>query len=132
MRMKRPLSPILFKLILVAAVTFGGLYLARVKNACRWTPKKAREATLREELYTMRQAIDTYTLDKERPPQSLQDLVVGRYIRELPTDPFICSKDWVAQIGDMELRPELKARGLYDVHSSSGLMSGDGRAYNTW
>jgi general secretion pathway protein G len=130
--MKRALLPITLTLTLIAAVAFGGLYLASGKNACRWKPKQAREATLKQELFAMRVAIDTYTLDKDRPPQSLQDLVVGHYIRELPTDPFTCRKDWVAEIGSMELSPELTAWGLYDIHSSSGQVGTNGRAYNTW
>jgi general secretion pathway protein G len=80
----------------------------------------------------MRHAIDNYTLDKQRPPQSLQDFVVEHYITEVPTDPFTCRKDWVAQIGDMELGPVVKAWGLFDVHSSSGQIGSNGMAYNAW
>jgi general secretion pathway protein G len=46
----------------------------------------------------MRQAIDQYTLDKDKPPQSLQDLMNGHYLEEIPMDPFTRKKDWVLEI----------------------------------
>ena len=131
--MKRRLSSVLLKLILVATVALVGLYLARDKIVCRWTPKQAREATLKKELFTIRQAIDNYTLDKQRPPQSLQDLVVEHYIPELPTDPFTCRKDWVAQFGDVGTPPGSEGLwGLYDISSNSGQTDSNGMAYNAW
>jgi hypothetical protein len=45
----------------------------------------------------MRQAIDQYTLDKDKPPQSLQDLMNGHYLEEIPMDPFTRKKDWVLE-----------------------------------
>src|SRR6516162_2346879 len=54
----------------------------------------ARESVLKEDLQTMRQAIDNYTLDKQQAPQSLQDLVEGNYLREVPIDPVCRQKDW--------------------------------------
>jgi len=44
------------------------------------TVKRARESVLRQDLQTMRQAIDNYTLDKQQAPQSLEDLVEGHYL----------------------------------------------------
>src|SRR5262249_47454673 len=48
--------------------------------------QRAREATLKSDLQAMRQAIEQYTLDKQAPPQSLDDLVGGQfhYLREVP------------------------------------------------
>src|SRR5438132_757580 len=57
---------------------------------------RARESTLRQDLYHMRQLIDQYTLDKQRAPQSLDDLVSAGYLREIPVDPLTRSRDtWV-------------------------------------
>src|SRR5512146_3293588 len=51
--------------------------------------KRAREAVLKDDLFTMRKLIDQYTLDKQQPPESLDDLVQGGYLRGgLPVDPF--------------------------------------------
>src|SRR2546421_12447761 len=49
---------------------------------------RAREATLHQDLDTLRKCIDQYTLDKQRAPQSLEDLVSGGYLREIPLDPM--------------------------------------------
>ena len=50
--------------------------------------KHAREAALKEDLQTMRTAIDTYTMDKQKAPQSLDDLVQDGYLRAIPEDPM--------------------------------------------
>src|SRR5689334_20586394 len=48
---------------------------------------RAKEVVLQQDIWAMRRAIDFYTTDKEKPPSSLQDLVSGNYLRELPKDP---------------------------------------------
>ena len=93
---------------------------------------RARESTLKHDLQVMREAIDDYTLDKQRPPQSLQDLVDAGYLRELPIDPITFKRDWVPQIGDTPLNPKGMAHGLYDVRSNSGKNASDGTAINAW
>src|ERR1700743_3768815 len=50
--------------------------------------KAAREAVLREDLHVMRDAIDSYTNDKDKAPQSLDDLVSGGYLKTIPNDPM--------------------------------------------
>ena len=98
----------------------------------RTTPEKLRESILRWQLSEMRIAIDNYTLDKEWPPQSLQNLVDAHYLREIPTDPFTQSKDWVCEIGDVNLGPGFNAWGLYEVHSRSNKLAADGSRYDSW
>ena len=77
------------------------------------------------DLHMMRDAIDNYTLDKQQPPQSLQELVDERYLRSMPVDPMTRKADWVPVIGEVELSPNQKVVGLYDVHSNS-------KSYSTW
>lgn len=94
---------------------------------------RAREAVLRQDLYTMRQAIDQYTLDKLRGPQSLEDLVSAGYLREVPMDPFTNRHDsWVLQEEDVVLSPDQTQPGITDVHSGSELVGSDGTAYSSW
>ena len=63
--------------------------------------KHAREAVLREDLQTMRMAIDSYTMDKQKAPQSLDDLVQEGYLKAVPEDPMTHSKDtWVTDTSD--------------------------------
>jgi len=92
---------------------------------------KARESTLKHDLQMMREAIDNYTLDKQQPPQFLQDLVEAGYLRELPVDPITLKRDWAPQIGDIPLNSKGTAHGLYDVHSNSGKTASNGSAFNT-
>ena len=96
------------------------------------TVKGAREAVLRQDLQTMRQAIDNYTLDKQQAPQSLDDLVEAHYLREVPMDPVCRTKDWVVHIGDTVLSPDQTSTGVDDVHSGCEQNSSDGSSYTTW
>ena len=92
-----------------------------------------REATLKKDLRMMRDAIDNYTLDKKQAPQSLQELVDGRHVREIPTDPFTRKKDWVAQFDAVVLSPNQTTTGIVDVHSNSPKTSpSDGTPYSEW
>jgi general secretion pathway protein G len=93
---------------------------------------RAQESVLKQDLQTMRQAIDNYTLDKQQAPQSLDDLVEGHYLREIPVDPVSHQKDWVTHISDSVMSPEQTGGGIDDVHSGSDSTSLDGAAYSSW
>jgi general secretion pathway protein G len=96
------------------------------------TVVKARESVLKQDLQTMRQAIDNYTMDKQQAPQSLEDLVDAHYLREIPIDPVSQQKDWILHFGDTVLTPEQSGTGVDDVHSGSEVVGSNGEAYNTW
>jgi len=96
------------------------------------TVKRARESVLKQDLQTMRQAIDNYTLDKQQAPQSLDDLVEAHYLREVPIDPVSHQKDWVVHIGDTVLSPDQTSTGVDDVHSGCEQTGSDGTSYTTW
>jgi general secretion pathway protein G len=94
---------------------------------------RAREAVLREDLHTMRQAIDSYTIDKEKAPESLEDLVQSGYLKIVPVDPMTNHNDtWiVGQSEDMTSVEETQG-GISDVHSGAQGASTDGSSYSTW
>jgi len=94
----------------------------------------AREAVLRDNLYTLRSLIDQYTLDKKEAPQALEDLVAEGYLRSLPKDPITSSNEtWVEEFAeDVFLSPDQTMSGIVDVRSGSEEMSLDGTPYNTW
>ena len=95
--------------------------------------KSAREAVLREDLHVMRVAIDSYTNDKDKAPQSLDDLVSSGYLKSMPIDPVThSSSTWVPTMDDTLQNIEQTDPGLTDVHSGSDQASSDGSAYNTW
>jgi len=94
--------------------------------------RHAREAALKQDLQTMRHAIDNYTLDKQQAPQSLQDLVDAHYLREVPNDPVCRTNDWEVHIGDTVLSPDQTSTGVDDVHSGCQQTAMDGTSYTTW
>jgi len=94
---------------------------------------RARESVLRQDLFTMRQVIDQYTLDKQKAPQSLEDLVSAGYIKVIPKDPFTGRNDtWETAQEDTTLDPSVTEPGITDVHSGSNQVGSDGTGYNTW
>ncbi len=94
---------------------------------------RARETVLRDDLYTLRSVIDQYTLDKQKAPQSLQELVDAGYLKQLPKDPFTNSREsWVPVTDQSLMSPDQTEPGIIDVHSGSDLSSSEGTAYSTW
>lgn len=94
----------------------------------------AREAVLRDDLFTMRKMIDQYTIDKQHPPTSLDDLVEGGYLRGgVPVDPFTGSNDtWKTDTEEVPISPDQSASGIVDVHSGADGDSLDGTPYSSW
>lgn len=87
---------------------------------------KAKESTLKEDLYQMRSAVDKYYADNGAYPGSLSALAEKKYIRSLPVDPFTGAGDtWV------EVPPD-EGEGVYDVKSGSTLTALNGTSYNEW
>ena len=118
---------------LVIVMTIIGLLTAIAIPSYVNSVRKAREAVLREDLHTMRSAIDSYTVDKEQAPQSLDDLVQAGYLKTLPIDPMTTKSDtWnTTQSDDMTNITETQG-GIGDVHSGSQGLASDGTTYNNW
>lgn len=93
----------------------------------------AREAALMEDLQTMRTAIDTYTMDKQKGPQSLDDLVQAGYLKAIPVDPMTRSNDsWVTDSNEAMYSLDETDPGITDVHSGSTDVGSDGQPYSSW
>jgi general secretion pathway protein G len=94
----------------------------------------ARESVLRQNLFTLRTLISQYTLDKQKAPQSLEDLVSAGYLKQIPTDPITSTADWtVDQAQDTISSPDQQDEGgIDDVHSASSQVGSNGTAYSTW
>src|ERR1700694_517704 len=76
---------------------------------------RAREAVLRNDLFTLRSSIDQYTLDKQKAPQSLDDLVTAGYIKMVPKDPMTNAADtWVPEQEDSLMAIDQTAPGIVD------------------
>lgn len=95
--------------------------------------RQAREAVLREDLHVMRTAIDSYTADKQKAPQSLQDLITDGYLKTIPVDPMTHSTDtWVTETSDTLSSVDQTEPGIDNVHSGSEETGSDGQPYSTW
>jgi len=94
----------------------------------------AREAVLRDDLFTLRKLIDEFTIDKQRPPASLDELVEAGYLRGgIPVDPFTNSNEtWKTDTEDVPISPGQAAAGIVDVHSGSDDISLDNTPYSSW
>lgn len=94
---------------------------------------KAREAVLMEDLYQMRRAIDAYFADHISYPESLDDLVSSKYLRDIPRDPFTKSTEsWEEIPPEPSIEGELAEGGLEDVRSGSDLVGLNGIPYRDW
>lgn len=93
---------------------------------------QARESVLRSNLSTLRSVISQYTLDKQKAPQSLDDLVQGGYLRQIPVDPMTRQTNWEVVQEDTLLAVDQQDPGITDVHSASNGTGSDGTAYSTW
>ena len=95
--------------------------------------RSAREAVLKEDLHVMRQAIDSYTMDKEKGPQSLDDLVQSGYLKEIPNDPMTHNNtSWVTATSDVLESVDQSEPGINDVHSGSDEVGSNGQPYSGW
>lgn len=97
--------------------------------------RQAREAVLKQNLFTMRDLISRYTLDKQKPPQSLDDLSSSGYMKDIPKDPITGTADWqVEQCAEDETMSAdaQDTGGICDVHSASPQISTHGDAYSSW
>ena len=119
---------------LLIVMTIIGILASMAIPAYLRSVNKAREAALKEDLHAMRTAIDSYTVDKEKAPQSLDDLVQAGYLKVLPVDPMTNRNDtWVpGQSGMLTSVSEMDDGGIDDVHSGSQAVGSDGKTYNTW
>lgn len=115
--------------LLVVVAIIGILAAVAVGNYQR-SIRKAQEAALAQNLYTMRTQINNYFADKQRYPSDLQSLVEDRYLREVPIDPITKSRDtWITEPADMDDQDISQEPGIADVRSGAEGTALDGRPY---
>jgi general secretion pathway protein G len=121
----------LLELMIVMVVI--GLLAAIAIPAYTTNIRHAKEAVLKEDLHILRQGIDSYTVDKQKAPQSLDDLVQSGYVKTMPIDPFTHRSDtWLPVQEDTLMSLDQTESGIDDVHSGSQETAIDGTSYSTW
>jgi general secretion pathway protein G len=113
---------------LIVVLTIIGTLLAIAVPRYFKSLEKARETILQQDLAVMRDALDKYDADKGHFPETLEALVIDKYIRSIPVDPYTKKTDtWVAIASDNPDEP-----GVKDVHSGFEGTAPDGTAYASW
>ena len=121
----------LIELMIVMSI-IGILAAIAVPNY-KWGIIKAREAVLRETLYSIRTTIDQFYADQGKYPDSLQDMVDKKYLRVPPKDPFTNNADSWVIIPPQPTTEGGEVKGaVYDVKSGSNLVGSNGIPYNEW
>jgi general secretion pathway protein G len=110
---------------LMIVVSIAGILVTLAEPSFRGAVLKAKEAVLKQDLFTLRDAIDQYRADRGQYPPSLEELRSVGYLKRMPIDPFTKSdaswQELLAQEG-----------GVFDVHSGTDILAQDGSPYNQW
>jgi general secretion pathway protein G len=94
---------------------------------------RAKESVLKQNLFTLRTMIDEYTYDKQKAPQSLQELVSEGYLRQVPVDPMTGSNNtWRTIMEESGSGTSQNEPGIFDVRSGSEKTSLEGSPYTDW
>ncbi|MFO0773276.1 MAG: prepilin-type N-terminal cleavage/methylation domain-containing protein [Nitrospiraceae bacterium] len=127
LRLRRLVSDRGFTLIeLMTVVSILGILATLAVPSYQATVTKAREAALRQDLFTLRDVLDQHRADQGKYPSSLADLLKAGYLRQIPTDPITRSETtWQEKLEPTE-------GGIFDVFSGSDLVGSNGIPYNQW
>ena len=117
---------------ILIVITIISILLSIAIPQYRQSLKRARESVLHENLYILRTTIQQFTLDKERAPGALDDLVAERYLRAIPPDITGRADTWEVEFCDDFISPEQTVTGICEVRSGSNEVSSEGTPYNTW
>jgi general secretion pathway protein G len=118
---------------LMIVVSIIGILAAIAAPNYQWGIIRAREAVLRETLYTFRTTIDQFYADQGKYPDSLQEMAEKKYMPSIPVDPFTKSKDaWVIVAPPAPTDGSEVKGSVYDVHSGSNLIGNNNVPYNEW
>jgi general secretion pathway protein G len=121
---------------LMIVLTIIGILAAIAVPNYQWGIIKAREAVLREDLYNLRDTLDQFYADQGKYPDSLQELVDKKYLRDIPKDPFTSKNDTWVVLPPINLGQTVtEERGIgnvYDVHSGSDKIGSNNVPYNEW
>ncbi|ABF41000.1 general secretion pathway protein G [Candidatus Koribacter versatilis Ellin345] len=127
-RRQRGFTLIELMIVMSIIVILLGIAIPNYRNSII----RARESVLKDDLFTMRSVIDQYTLDKQKAPQSLDDLVSAGYLKSIPKDPMTNGTEWQTVQEDSLMSVDQQEPGIVDVHSTSNATASDGSTYSSW
>lgn len=88
--------------------------------------EEGQEVVLKQNLSSLRHSLDQYYADQGVYPDTLNQLVEKRYLRDIPIDPMSRTTEWRIIIDKQS------GVGIYDVKSTSDVMGSDKRSYSEW
>ncbi len=117
-------------LVVIALISIlAAMAIVQYRNSIQRT----QEATLKTNLFRMRDAIDQYYADKGKYPSSLDALVSEQYLRKIPEDPFTKSADsWQTVPAEPDPGNPSAEPGIYDVKSGAPGQALDGTSFTDW
>lgn len=121
---------------LMIVVSIIGILAAIAVPNYQWGVIKAREAVLRDNLYSLRSAIDQYCADQGEWPANLADLTTPKppndyvYIKKLPKDPMTKLDNWNEITASSPCMPGKPVSGIDNVGSNSSLEGSNKKPYN--
>ncbi len=130
-RIRRTSGFTLIELLIVIALIsiLATMGVVQYRNSVQ----SAKEATLRTDLFRMRDAIDQYYADKAKYPASLDALVSDGYMRQIPRDPITQSSDtWQTVPAEPEPGNTSTDPGIYNVKSGAPGTGLDGTSFSEW
>ena len=117
---------------MIIVVTILGILAGIALPNYRAAVVQAKEATLKENLFRLRDVIDQYYVDKGQYPPSLESLAEAGYLRYVPKDPVTGASDWQLVYSEPDPDRPNEQPGVYDVKSASETPSSDGSNYSEW
>ena len=128
MRLKKGYTLIELMIVMAIIITLMGVAVPFYQKSIM----RAKETVLKNNLFAMRSAIDEYSYDKQKAPQSLQYLVSDGYLRAVPRDPIEGNTDWQVIMEDASQAVSSTEPGIFDVRSNSSGRSQEGTQYSEW
>ena len=120
----------LLELMIVVAIV--GILVSVAIPSFQHSAMKAKEAALKQNLFTMRAVLDQYYADHGDYPESLESLVEAQYLRAIPMDPLTKSSTTWTEIYEEQEEGDDSPAGIYDIKSGSEDVAGDGTPYKDW
>ena len=116
-------------IVMTLIVILAGIGLTTYTNGVT----RSKEAVLKENLFRLRDSIDQYYADKDNYPETLSSLVLEKYIRTVPVDPFTQSTDtWQLVMSEVNSENLSETPGIFDIKSGSQQTALDGSQYSDW
>jgi general secretion pathway protein G len=116
-------------IVVTLVIVLAGIGLSTYSTSVQ----RAKEAVLRENLFTLRDSIDQFYADKGAYPPELSSLVTEGYMRQIPKDPFTESADtWQIVMSEPDPANPNAVPGVYDVKSGAEGVGLDGTPYTEW